>query len=84
MVNNVLHQSVPLTALDQNLMPRFDGENEVEALIGHVETLLGDGALSLSKEGLDAEDEPRSQGRFAKELVEERLKFYAVNALLVP
>ena len=82
-INNVRHQTVQIRAVDQVLAPLLDGTNGMDKLVTHIEKSIEEGALNLSIEGVDREGNVPDQAVVVRSLIEERLKFFAVNSLLV-
>ncbi|MGE4658393.1 MAG: methyltransferase regulatory domain-containing protein, partial [Gammaproteobacteria bacterium] len=83
LVNNARHQTVQISAIDQRLIPLLDGEHDMEQLVDEVRKRFESGDLSLSIEGVDKDAETPEPSKFVQALIEQRLRFYAVNALLV-
>lgn len=83
LVNNARHQTIQLSNVDQRIMPLLDGEREITALVGELEKSLENGDFQISVEGKDKDGNVPDQSVLIQALIEERLRFYAVNALLV-
>ena len=83
LVNNARHQTIQITTVDQKIIPLLDGEREIRALVGELEKSIENGDFNISVEGTDKDGNVPDQSLIIQALIEERLRFYAANALLV-
>ena len=82
-INNTRHQAIRISAVDQRLIPLLNGEREMKDLVEKIEENIESGDLSLSIDKLNEGSAAPDPSTFVRALIEERLRFYAINALLV-
>ena len=83
LVNNTRHQTIRITTVDQYILPFLDGKHEMSELVRELQKSVENGDLNISVEGTDKDGNVPDQSQIVQALVEERLRYYAVNALLV-
>ena len=83
LVNNARHQTVQISTVDQQIFPLVDGKTEIGEMVRELEKSIENGDLNISVEGADKDGNVPDQSQIVQALIEERLRFYAVNALLV-
>lgn len=80
---NRRHQPITLSLLSQAILPHLDGTNNLDSLITHVEADIQIGKLSLvNKEKQPITDEVERKAQL-NEIINNELKFLAINAFLV-
>ena len=75
------HESVPLTIIQQAVLPLLDGTNDVDALVAALRTKVAEGAIILQRHGVPLTDATEIDGA-AREHVIAALDLTARQALL--